>query len=500
MGGRYHPSMSNPSRSESDSPVQTPTTPPSPAVPIATGMMSKQEKINLLKELTQVPTAAGKEGRVVAFIEQFVASRPEILLAKDVAGNLTLSFKPKNRAERKSRGRDDFAAIEHRPVFITAHLDHPAFVVEKGPSAENGGAIELSFRGGVMEVFFDHAPITIHTKGGAVEATLTGQCKEGSAAGKHYTAEVDGSGAAAIEPGDIATWRLGPAEVDDKGVLHTHACDDLAAAAAALCAFDDLRMTRARNEKMEDVRLLFTRSEEIGFIGAIAACRLGTLPKGARVIALENSRSFVDSPIGGGPIVRVGDRISIFTPWLTAACCKRAEEAFGGPSLPKASETNKQGATRVWQRKLMAGGACEASVFCHFGFAATCICLPLGNYHNMQHLDALQMGTYDAMRLGPPRCGHEYIHTQDFLGLVDLLVAIGKHLPESGSSEFGATVEKLYAEKKYVIGSYSEPEPEKKREGGKASGIRHQALAGKKVGTVQVKKVEKVVKGKTGRR
>ena len=67
-----------------------------------------------------------------------------------------------------------------------------------------------------------------------------------------------------------------------------------------------------RDAALAHVALLFTRSEEIGFIGAIGAAREGTVPKGARLVCLENSRSFPhDSPIGAGPIVRVGDRLSV---------------------------------------------------------------------------------------------------------------------------------------------------------------------------------------------
>src|SRR5690606_36956692 len=112
-----------------------------------------------------------------------------------------------------------------------------------------------------------------------------------------------------------------------------------------------LRERNAGEREGEDVRLLFTRAEEIGFVGAIAACKHNTIPAGARLIALENSRAFPDSPIGGGPIVRVGDRISVFTPVLTAAIAKRAEEITGAPAQPRATETKSQTTTpRRWQR------------------------------------------------------------------------------------------------------------------------------------------------------
>jgi len=195
------------------------------------------------------------------------------------------------------------------------------------------------------------------------------------------------------------------------------------------------------------VRVLFTLAEEIGFVGAIGASKDGFMPKGSRIIALENSRAFPDSPIHGGPIVRVGDRISVFSPELTGAVAKVAERIAGGPATPKASQKNSEMPKWKWQRKLMAGGACEASVYCAYGYTATCVCLPLGNYHNMANLGAVQDGSFD----GTPRVGREHVGIDDFHGMVDLLIGCGMDLPQSPG--FVERVEKLWDERKFVIGS-----------------------------------------------
>ncbi len=434
--------------------------------------------IRTFLELTQIPTAAGHEDRVVHWIEGWVAARPHLRLEKDRAGNLVVSHVA---AAPLSMGINP----DDPPLIITAHLDHPAFVVERIVSPDS---VELSFRGGVMDVFFDQAPIVIHVGNGEseqpVRATLTAVSPSTSPAGKHYLADLTTESTAAVRVGDIATWEMPPAEIDEQGIMHTHACDDLAAAAAAVCAMDlifpaatNIAATNSTSStgasaKRPNVRLLFTRAEEIGFIGAIAACKLGTMPRGSRIIALENSRAFPDSPIGGGPIVRVGDRLSIFTPWLTNACAKRAEQLCGLAVSPVASQTSVQHAAaaqksgslvRKWQRKLMAGGACEASVFCAYGYDATCLCLPLGNYHNMAHLTELQAGIgagiaggYNTAKLGPPRAAREFVAASDYLGLIDLLVAIGTGEDGRGglptADPMMERVEKLYAEKAYVLG------------------------------------------------
>ncbi|MGQ0628244.1 MAG: hypothetical protein ACT4PL_09135 [Phycisphaerales bacterium] len=68
-----------------------------------------------------------------------------------------------------------------------------------------------------------------------------------------------------------------------------------------------------------------------------------------------------------------------------------------------------------------------------------------------------QAGTYDATVLGPPRCGPEFIHTADYLGLIDLLVALGTRLPGPDDGTFAAKVETMYSEKKYTLGTNNEP-------------------------------------------
>lgn len=427
------------------------------AATLALPTRDRARHLRWLLEITQIPTAAGREQRVAAWIRRWVEDRPELRLNEDAAGNLVIE--PRKRWGKKGS----------RPIFITAHLDHPAFVVERviGP-----GTVELAFRGGVMDEYFVDARVVVHAGEGpsgvcAVGATLTGEgagvvSEDGKERlFKTYVAELDGDGGDQVKVGDVATWALPPAEVDGEGTVHTHACDDLAALAAALSAMDALvegRRAGVRGCASQDVRLIFTRSEEIGFTGAIAACRLGTMPKNARVIALENSRSFADSPIGGGPIVRVGDRMSVFSPGLTAACGRRAEQIAGLSG----------GAVREgwkWQRKLMAGGACEATVFCAYGYEATCLCLPLGNYHNMADLAEVQAGTYDRERNGPPRIGREFIALSDYEGLVDLLVAIGMDLPEA--NPVVERIERLYEKHAFVLGEGGGGRAERGRGGAK---------------------------------
>lgn len=411
--------------------------------------LSEQERqghLDLALQVTQIPTAAGREQRVIAWLMAWIQARPDLALTTDEAGNMVVAFKD------GPAGSNGGAGTAASPVFFTAHLDHPAFVVERMIAPTT---LELSFRGGVMDDYFVDArvrlwPRTADTESLAtpIEGTLIGPSVESGGYNKHWLCELD-SAHDDITLGDVATWAVAPGAIED-GLIKTLVCDDLVALAAALCAFDVLRKKHLAGEKIEDVRLLFTRAEEVGFIGAIAACRLGTIPAGARIIALENSRAFADSPVGGGPIVRVGDRLSVFSPTLSAAVAMRAEQIAGAPATP--SSTQKADAAPHatpkwrWQRKLMAGGACEATVFFAYGHEATCVCMPLGNYHNMADLEAVQAGTNTT----PPKVDREFVSVADFHGLVDLLIACGERLPQAPATM--ERIDKLWNERQGVLG------------------------------------------------
>lgn len=371
-------------------------------------------------ELTSLPTAAGREHRVVRWIEGWLAGRRNLTLRRDRYGNMLIS-----RKGAKRRGR---------PLLITAHLDHPAFVIT---NVRDRRHIECEFRGGVRPPYFLKTRVrALDSRDAAHLGTIIEHAK-----GRLFDEVVIrlSRPTEALRAGDLATWNLPAARVR-KGLIEAPACDDLAGVAAALAALDELRSKRG----IGDVRVLLTRAEEIGFLGAIAACRTGLIPRNAKIIALENSRSFAESPIGGGPILRVGDRISIFHHGL----------AFEVARIAMSMEQRRGGFR--WQRKLMPGGACEATTFQAFGHEAICLCLPLGNYHNMAHLAEVIEG----QRGAKARIAPEFVSVADFHGLVEWLIACAKALTArprrgddaaDGSKAIRAMMEKIDRTKGYVL-------------------------------------------------
>ncbi|MBI1336364.1 MAG: hypothetical protein GC164_05320 [Phycisphaera sp.] len=367
--------------------------------------MSRPTHHDWLKQLTELPTAAGCEGRVVEWVEHWVAQRKRLKIERDRFGNLTI------RQRKSGKGQ---------PIYFTAHMDHPAFVVRR---VRKNRLVEAEFRGGVQDAYFMGAKVVwIGPDGSRVRGRVVEF--EPAKQGQDKSVVIEMKGVSSVRAGDVVSWDVGRSRiVGDR--LHAPACDDLAGLAAALCALDEL------GRGGPNVRVLLTRAEEVGFVGAIAACKAGTVPRGARLICLENSRSFAESPIGGGPIVRVGDRTSTFHPGLT----------YRIGELAKAMAAHDR--SFKWQRRLMVGGTCEASAFCEYGYEATCLCLPLGNYHNMS----------DPVR-GRHPIKAETVSVSDFDGLVRLLVASAKALSRADRSQpFRAVLERLFASRHDLLAS-----------------------------------------------
>ena len=95
--------------------------------------------------------------------------------------------------------------------------------------------------------------------------------------------------------------------------------------------------------------------------------------------------------MGKGPIIRVGDRISIFDGPATAQLLAAAERE----EIPV-------------QRCLLDGGACEATAYQLYGYKCAAASLALGNYHNVTPEGGI---------------GPEFVAIADFVGMVRLCLA-----------------------------------------------------------------------------
>lgn len=332
----------------------------------------------ILEAMLTLPTAPFAEHLVIDYIERFCARRKTVKLSRDSVGNVLVHVRQGGRRLA-------------RPVCITAHLDHPGFVADR---MTGKGRLRAFWRGGVPPEYFVGTKVRFFVDGAWVRGRIRSiKTKTQQGRRRVETASVDVP--SVVPAGTIGMWDLPDPKIRGSRI-HARCCDDIAGAAAMLACIDRL----VRRRLTCDAYFLFTRAEEVGFIGAIAAVRLGTIPKRSYVVAMETSSELPSARMGDGPILRVGDRASTFTPHVTAHCHRVARELSAG-------DRHFQ-----YQRKLMDGGTCESSAYCTLGLDATGLCIALGNYHNV-----------DAKRR---RIAPEYIDLSDFDGVIRWFVALAR--------------------------------------------------------------------------
>jgi len=339
-----------------------------------------EQSLTLLEDIVSQPTAPYHEERVAARVHTYLR-RWEIPCSVDDAGNIIAHYR---------RGP------ACRPLILMAHMDHPACTIAAagGPHGAEWTAI---LEGGVPSSYFAQpVAVRIHTAadpapGAGIAARSIGYTQNPDTLVLSLHLQLDDPAtASSIRPGDFATWDLPDFALHD-GVVHARALDDLAGCAAML-----LTIGRAALEQWDtEIYAVFTRAEEVGLVGAHVALRSGALPRHGYLVSLEASKALPGAVQGGGPVIRVGDRLTTFSQDAELVL-KAAAQGLGLAVryFTPAGDTDEAGTTV--QRQLMSGGACEASLAVLMGYQATGLAFPLGNYHNMGEGSILAAENIDA--------------------------------------------------------------------------------------------------------
>jgi len=332
--------------------------------------------IDLLKEFCSIPTAPFAEQRVIEFVRDFVRRRPGLTLQTDAAGYVLVSLL--GRRPRLPRW------------ILAAHMDHPGALASRMLDDQT---LLAEFHGGVRASFLADQRLRFFTPQGPV----VGRVLEVDASRDGWPKRLRLRVRQRVAAGSLGMLDLGEGRVRGHQFI-CRACDDLAGGAAALAALDLLRQSRP----LSTVAVLLTRAEEVGFVGAMAAVqRPKLLRKSDRIIAIECSAEQPVARQGDGPIIRVGDRTSIFNSALTWYMTEQAQ------SLAKRRPGFR------FQRALMPGGTCEATVYDAWDHLAGSVCVALRNYHNMNQ------------RSG--RLAAENVDVRDWQNMVHLFVQLARH-------------------------------------------------------------------------
>lgn len=327
----------------------------------------------ILEQVLAIPSVPFHEQGIVDYARAW-SERTGVPLRQDRAGNVYLEYR---RGRRRARS-----------WVFAAHMDHPGFVATRRAGTNVWGR----FRGSVWNEYGPGERVRWFAPGGEVTAVV--ETRRPVPAGDGWTCRTRLARPANVPPGTIGMWDFPAVRVRGRR-LASRGCDDLVGSACVLSALDALHRRRAHTHVLG----LLTRAEEVGALGAAAACIDGEIPARARVIGIETSKAQAAARLGDGVVIRVGDNVLTFSPELTAAITVVAK------GLAQRDESFR------FVRQLMPGGMCESTLYCAWGLDAAAICLPLGNYHNM----------------GPRgRIGPERIDLDDYQCTVTLLVALAE--------------------------------------------------------------------------
>ena len=341
-------------------------------------MQPTPDQLRLLRDVLALPTAPFHEGRVSNYLRAFAASRG-LPCEADGYGNLAITLR---------RGEAD-AAKPMQPIVLEAHTDHPGLHV----TAIAGDTLTLDFLGKApVGVDLAGTPLLICRDGSTATARATVTATEPR---DHFyrpftvTATLDDPASADLRPaaGDFATFNLPSWDLDGTR-LAARACDDLAEVAAVLCVLDGL----LQHDEPVPLTALFTRAEEVGFVGAYGVTTTGLIPPNAVVLSLECSGLPADLA-GRGFVIRLGDKTSVFDGQVSTRLLQLADE--------RAADD----ADFRYQTPLPRKGTCNASLYAARGYAATGLTLPMRNYHNA----------------GPDGVAPEAIDTRDWATLISFL-------------------------------------------------------------------------------
>lgn len=371
------------------------------------GVLTPDERsraLTFVRDLLTSPTAPYFEDGPSRVVRAFVAERAGLELRVDAHANLIVTWPgaaPASGARDASSARTRSArgssrrAGAGRPspsrgtvaptLAFSAHLDHPGFHA----LGVRKGVHRAAFHGGVPARFMPGSRVRFHDP------------RDGSACATAVvaTAAVQGDDGIVAELADvrgrIGRGSFGVFDLPDGVVrgtrLHARVCDDLMGAASILCTLDHVWRTSTESPLIG----VFTRAEETGFVGCLGLLESKSLPRDTWVVGLECSPKRSTALVGHGPVLRVGDRQSVFDPEITL----ELDEAMTRVAA-RVPEFRRQ-------RALMDGGSCESTAYNHYGVRAGAMCLALGNYHNCG----------PAQTIAP-----EYVDWNDFEGLVATMI------------------------------------------------------------------------------
>lgn len=357
--------------------------------------MSPAQKKFLFTLLSQ-PTAPFREQLIAGQAIDFL-TRNGIAHFTDPVGNIVIGAGSAADYKRLLKEKDQ----EPVRVFM-AHMDHPGFHGQRWLSDKR---LQVKWHGGTPVKHVAGATVYLADDNGRFAEGKLSKVKLVKAKWAMDTAEVVLAHSPERKPAAksvFGTFQFRKPVWQQGKKLYTNAADDLGGVYTIL----QMAKTLSRRKTSPPFIGLLTRGEEVGFIGAIGHFELGWLTKCKReliCISLEASRTLPSAEIGKGPVVRLGDRRTV----------------FNADALKVLSDVAEKVLPEKHQKRIMDGGSCEATAATIYGLITIGITLPLGNYHNQ----GLEGGPDCRGKAGP---APEFINIDDLDAELKLCLALMK--------------------------------------------------------------------------
>lgn len=321
----------------------------------------------ILKDIVSTPTSPFREDRVIEKILTYL-KKFGLNIMTTKYNNIIVSFGRKDSME---------------DIYFISHTDHPGFLVQE----DNKKTSILKVMGGVpfhAKNFKKVAEIDILTGKRYVHNIKKVIKKENGVF-------VETKNSKDINPNNIFTLNL-KSYYKRNDTIYAHAIDDLGGCSAQIAAVSYL--SKHKKDLETNVHFVFTRAEEVGFIGIISLIKNGYLPKNGYYISCETSKCISPVQFGKGVVLRLGDKAGIFEQQFTNSLFSYFQKKALLEKYPI-------------QRALLDGGTCEATPLVVNNFKASGFACPLGNYHNLSDDNTIK---------------EEYINANDFTSYVNTII------------------------------------------------------------------------------
>jgi len=344
----------------------------------------KPLEVSILEEISGIPTAPFYEELVYRYLNNFFEKfekNPCISFKRDEYGNMVVHYEGNLNSK-------------NRNLAYIVHTDHPAFHLK---TTENGELLANRVGGLNQGIVTPGSHVNLHkiTEKG-VNSSL-GEIVKKTKLGEYV-----------IKPAErgnfsFATLNVERFNIGSDSVIRAPVLDDYAGISITLATFTEI----VEKGVPINLYLIFHRAEEAGFAGAYGAILEEDLPRDCIVYSVEaspyikkeNSEIRKIAEMGGGIVIRTGDRCTV--DYDTTAINLLKEASVGLKNVKEAR---------------MDGGTCEASLYYAKGYRTAGICLPISGHHN------------DGMLEGINKPVVEGVHLSDLLAGKDLMVSVIERL------------------------------------------------------------------------